>query len=77
MAQSPKRSPHNKATLMCVNCGEPAPAHITLAANNEGEIHLLNVDEWPTYYWDTLGHRDEFCSAACVLHWLTNKSHTP
>lgn len=67
----PKQTPSNTPTLTCAQCGAPAPAHITLAANNEGEVYVMNVDVWPTYFWDTLTQRDEFCSAACVLSWLS------
>lgn len=77
MPSQSKKPPHNTAILTCVQCGATAPAHVTLAANHAGEVYVMAVDEWPTYYWDTLGHRDEFCSAACVCTWLTNKSATP
>ena len=69
--------PNNMPTFTCVQCGAPAPPHVTLAANDAGEVHEVAVDTWGTYFWDTLSHRDEFCSATCVTHWLTNKSVPP
>lgn len=72
-----KPKPNNSATFTCVECGSPAPAHETWAMDLDGNTHLIHVDAWPTYYWDTLYHRDEFCSAACVCNFLkgTQISH--
>ncbi len=69
--------PNNVPTRTCVMCGHAVAPHVTEAANTEGQVYVMAMDEWCTYYWDTLGHRDEFCSPQCVHVWLTNKSITP
>lgn len=55
---------------MCAQCKSQIPPHITLACNDAGDVHVVAVDVWPTYFWDTLNQRDEFCSAACVLNYV-------
>lgn len=71
-----KKTPSNRASLICAHCGTKLEPATTLAADNEGVVHLVNVDTWPLYYWDTMLHRDEFCGAACVESWLSKKSQT-
>jgi hypothetical protein len=72
-----KTQPSNFPRMRCTLCDAHVKPHITWAADNEGQIHQVHVDAWCTYYWDTLAHRDEFCSATCVINWLTNKSVLP
>ena len=66
----PKPLPSNSPTFVCAHCKCKISPNVTLACNDAGEVYVMNVDTWPTYFWDTLLHRDEFCSAACVLTFL-------
>lgn len=70
------KPPTNNPTYICAACGAPAVPHAKWAANDEGLIFCVHVDEWPEYYWDQEGIRTEFCSAVCVLNWLPNKKET-
>ena len=63
-----KLVPHNPAQLKCCVClTENLRAHETHAANNQGQVHLIDLDSWPTYYIDQGAERFEFCGPACIL----------
>jgi hypothetical protein len=72
----PTKKPTNRPTLICAECQTSLTPQIVTAANNDGEVFVVSVDEWPTYYIDTLDWRTEFCGPKCVMQWQKNKSHT-
>lgn len=68
-----QKEPINFPTLVCVECGAPAPPYEKWTHDDEGKLYLIGTDMWPTYYRDILGYRFEFCSAKCGLHYMQNR----
>jgi hypothetical protein len=71
------RPPLNSPRLICEECKNIAPAHEKWANDNQGQVFLVEMDMWPTYYQDVAGIRVEFCSCLCGTKWLQKKRTEP